>query len=239
MNNIKEFFITWIILLVLNQLFIYGGCFAPHCILAALPHTGIIAFLLTLFIFANKKDDDEESLFDKEYHGKKLDTKPKKNTQKKQTATDKPKEDDYTRHIGQQFEEKGDLVIYNRLIKGANKKVDLISISSKTKSINVIKCINQTQKPITIQDIKNISNELNNYKLDYLLLNVVSVGIRLRIYKPASEIKNILKESQANHFTVRKTLYISSIGSDVSEALIKIKPDIFRFGDMKIVVRSF
>jgi len=41
--NAKFFFITWGIVLLINQIFIFGGCLAPYCIVAALPHTGVIS----------------------------------------------------------------------------------------------------------------------------------------------------------------------------------------------------
>lgn len=41
-DNITNFFYAWGIVLIANQLFIFGGCFAPYCILAAIPHTLIL-----------------------------------------------------------------------------------------------------------------------------------------------------------------------------------------------------
>ena len=59
MNKIKEnaqdFFVIWAVLVVLNQLFIFHACFAPYCIMAALPHTGIIAG--AIIYFKNKEDN--------------------------------------------------------------------------------------------------------------------------------------------------------------------------------------
>jgi hypothetical protein len=52
-ENIQLFFIVWAVILVLNQIFIFGACFAPYCILAALPHTGIISFFLTIYLVKN------------------------------------------------------------------------------------------------------------------------------------------------------------------------------------------
>ncbi|MEA2019717.1 MAG: hypothetical protein U9N59_14850 [Campylobacterota bacterium] len=48
-DNLSYFFKAWGILLVLNQVVIFGACFAPYCIVAALPHTGVIAALITYF----------------------------------------------------------------------------------------------------------------------------------------------------------------------------------------------
>lgn len=61
MEKIKEyserFFIVWGAILFLNQLFLFHGCFYPNCLIAALPHTGIIAFLI--IIFTSEKVEDE------------------------------------------------------------------------------------------------------------------------------------------------------------------------------------
>lgn len=46
-DNLSFFLITWVIILVLNQVFIFGACFAPYCLAAALPHTGLIAGVIT------------------------------------------------------------------------------------------------------------------------------------------------------------------------------------------------
>lgn len=53
-ENLETFFITWGIVIILNQIFIFRACFAPYCILAALPHTGLIAGLIVYFM---KKDE--------------------------------------------------------------------------------------------------------------------------------------------------------------------------------------
>lgn len=65
-ENLQQFFIIWGFVLVLNQIFIFGACFAPYCLIAALPHTGVIAFFLTLYSL--KSEDVSEST--KEYEKK-------------------------------------------------------------------------------------------------------------------------------------------------------------------------
>jgi hypothetical protein len=45
-EKINAFFMVWGIVLVVNQVFIFHGCFSPSCLFTALPHTGIIAFFL-------------------------------------------------------------------------------------------------------------------------------------------------------------------------------------------------
>jgi len=59
-NNLQTFFTIWGIILVLNQVFIFGGCFAPYCLLAALPHTGIIAFFVSIYFIKDKKQSVRE-----------------------------------------------------------------------------------------------------------------------------------------------------------------------------------
>lgn len=55
-ENFKKFTTIWGIVLVINQVFIFGACFYPTCILAALPHTGIIAFFITLKLIKSEAD---------------------------------------------------------------------------------------------------------------------------------------------------------------------------------------
>ncbi len=55
-ENLQTFFIIWLILIVLNQIFIFGACFAPYCLIAALPHTGVIAGLIVFFM--NKEESN-------------------------------------------------------------------------------------------------------------------------------------------------------------------------------------
>jgi len=52
--NPKNFIVTWVIVITLNQLFIFGACFAPYCLIAALPHTFIISTIL-IYLFTNDR----------------------------------------------------------------------------------------------------------------------------------------------------------------------------------------
>lgn len=54
-ENLESFFITWGIILFLNQVVLFGGCFNPLCLIAALPHTGFIAFLIVIFFIYDEK----------------------------------------------------------------------------------------------------------------------------------------------------------------------------------------
>ena len=49
-KNFQTFLVTWVVILIANQLFIFGACFAPYCLIAGLPHTGVIAALVTYFM---------------------------------------------------------------------------------------------------------------------------------------------------------------------------------------------
>lgn len=48
-KNFQVFLLIWVIVLVANQLFFYRACFAPYCLISALPHTFVISALLTYF----------------------------------------------------------------------------------------------------------------------------------------------------------------------------------------------
>jgi len=50
-DNFKRFLIVWLVILLANQLFIFGACFAPYCLAAALPHTFALALLANYFVF--------------------------------------------------------------------------------------------------------------------------------------------------------------------------------------------
>jgi hypothetical protein len=52
-KNLKSLIITWLVIIVINQIFIFNICFAPHCIIAAIPHTFILAAIIT---YLDKKD---------------------------------------------------------------------------------------------------------------------------------------------------------------------------------------
>lgn len=58
-ENLQSFFVIWLVLIVLNQIFIFGACFAPYCLIAALPHTGVIAGLIVFFM--NKEENSLKS----------------------------------------------------------------------------------------------------------------------------------------------------------------------------------
>lgn len=55
-KNFQLFLVIWAVIIIGNQVFIFGACFAPYCILAALPHTGIISALLTFLWIKDTQD---------------------------------------------------------------------------------------------------------------------------------------------------------------------------------------
>jgi hypothetical protein len=48
----SNFLWLWGAILVANQVLIFNACFAKHCVLAALPHTGLLA---AFFFFGYRK----------------------------------------------------------------------------------------------------------------------------------------------------------------------------------------
>ncbi len=167
----------------------------------------------------NRKDEEETSTQEEDYL--------------------KQKGDAYERYIGKQFEAKGDVVIYNGLMRGyEDDGVDIISISMQTKSIHLVQCKNWTKKPMLLGDIENIYEKLNRFDLLRISKSENAVSKHLQMKRPTEEIKEALKVNK-KEFTLRKTLYASSdkvIDLAIGEKLTMIKRNIFRYEDMKIVV---
>ncbi len=61
-SNFQTFLVIWVVIIIVNQLFIFGGCFAPYCLIAALPHTSIIAALITYFMNESEKETTKHSV---------------------------------------------------------------------------------------------------------------------------------------------------------------------------------
>jgi hypothetical protein len=60
-KNFQVFLIVWAVLIIVNQLFIFGACFAPYCLVAALPHTLVISLLANHFIIFDKSSPQKKS----------------------------------------------------------------------------------------------------------------------------------------------------------------------------------
>jgi ribosomal protein S27AE len=60
-KNFQVFLVLWAVIIIANQLFIFGACFAPYCLIAALPHTLVISLLTNHFILLDKSNLQEKS----------------------------------------------------------------------------------------------------------------------------------------------------------------------------------
>ena len=236
--NAKFFFITWGIVLLVNQIFIFGGCFASYCIVAALPHTGVISAVIVYLNFQEEKEQiRKKDRFNEPQH-------PAKNEK-----ADPLKEmgDAYEKEIGKEFESKGDFVIYNGLISGvADGGVDLIVISPDSQSINLVQCKNWHKMKMEHHHISSVYDKLTNYasninySIGYIVVKYSYVALQKHLHykKELDEIANILKATK-NYTNIRKTLYISTdkvLDPDINQYIKMIKPNIFRYKDMKIVI---
>ena len=237
--NTKFFFITWGIVLLVNQIFIFGGCFASYCIVAALPHTGVISAVIVYLNFQEEKEQiRKKDRFNEPQH-------PAKNEK-----ADPLKEmgDAYEKEIGKAFECKGDFVIYNGLIRGFyDGGVDLIVISPNSQSINFVQCKNWQNMQMEYHHINSVYDKLNEYLFNINISGVLSIYFfkyskeiqkNLSYKKEYNEIANIFK-SAYKYSNIRKTLYISTdkvLDPDINQYIKMIKPNIFRYKDMKIVI---
>jgi len=147
------------------------------------------------------------------------------------------KGDKYEKHIGKHFEEKEGLVIYNGLIRRfEDKGVDLIYINSE--EIHLIQCKNWNNKILKEYHLKEIYNKLSNYDFDYKYLSPQEIQKYLQNYKNLEEIKYYLNVTPKK---IRKTLYISSdkvVDLEIGKYLTLIKPNIFKYKDLKIVLKD-
>ena len=253
-ENLGPFFVLWGIIILLNQFFLFHGCFNPACIVAALPHTGVIAFVLLPFLLKDEKTPKKERSYESpknpDAENRRLLEDKEEQYRSNSNKADPLKEmgDAYEKEIGKEFESKGDFVIYNGLIRGvADGGVDLIVISHDSQSINLVQCKNWHKMKMEYHHISGVYDKLTDYASNinyaamfgiYFIKYPVALQEHLHYKKGRDEIANILKAA-SNYPNIRKTLYIATeqiIDLDVGHHLTMIKPNIFRYKDMKIAI---
>ena len=60
-SNFQTFMVIWVVIIIVNQLFIFRGCFAPYCLIAALPHTSIISALFLYFYIESENNTNSHT----------------------------------------------------------------------------------------------------------------------------------------------------------------------------------
>jgi|SaaInlV_200m_DNA_4_1039719.scaffolds.fasta_scaffold11599_1 hypothetical protein len=159
----------------------------------------------------------------------------------RQTEPLKARGDGYELLIGRQFEQKGDLVIYNGFIRGYNDQgVDLIVISKRNRSVNLVQCKNWLRYEITVERVAEIYEKLCHYTPDYFTIPYEQIRYYSALPKTESEINEQVELSR--DYTIRKSLYISSdrvVNLELGEHLTMTGENIFRYQDMKMVVKGW
>jgi hypothetical protein len=152
----------------------------------------------------------------------------------------KAKGDSYEKYIGKEFEKKGDFVIYYGFIKGyEDRGVDIIVISEKNKTVNLVQCKNWERRVFSVEDIEKVYSKLKNYQPDFRILEPDDINYYLDNPRDRKTIFTILEYGISYKF--RKTLYIASdkvIDLKIGEYLTMMTPNIFKYKDLKIVVRG-
>jgi hypothetical protein len=152
----------------------------------------------------------------------------------------KARGDAYELFIGRQFELNGDLVIYNGFLRGyGDNGVDLVVISRRNRSVNLVQCKHWRRFAITVERVAKVYDKLSRYQPDYHDIDSESINFYLAIPRPAEEIRQWLDESR--RFIQRKTLYIAServVELTLGEHLTMTGENIFRYKDMKMVVKG-
>ena len=249
MQKIKTFLIIWIIILLVNQLAIFGACFTFKCILNAIPHTVAISIVIFYAFFDKQKNRKTKPKYQHENKKPTQKVKPKNNYKQdtRPKSINQKKGDAYEKFIGKKFEEKNHIVIYNGFIKGyEDKGIDIIVLSKEQKVINLVQCKNWTRKPMTLDDIKNIYHKLDVH-YDNLDLYYLSTS---EIYKHTQQANlNFLEFDDTLHdlrsnidtYTIRKTLYVASenvIDLEIGKHLTMMQKNIYRYLEMKIVIEG-
>ncbi len=194
LERIKAFFVTWFLILLLNQIFIFHTCFKPYCILAALPHTGIIAFIIMAIVARAEKEESKKR------------SKKKGKNFTKQTK----KRRKFKNFVKKSLEEKRGGTIID--IDSIKETVDLIHFDEKDRSINLIHCT-----PYKVADLVSMQASIERFDIEG------AVGTHI----------------DTNAHTVHKTLYLGAEKNKTIEQLYtleKIKSDIYRYNDLKIVL---
>jgi len=191
--------------------------------------------------FKNFEAENKEKTFEKEANSQNI----YKSTQKSIDPL-KAKGDAFEKYIGKKFEEKNEIVIYNGFIRGyEDAGVDIISICKDKKTINLIQCKNWTKKTLTLDYIIDIYTKLSSFNFDFRCSDKDIVCKYLQSKEVINKLNsaNILDDVYYNYnnYTIRKTLYISSdkvVDLNIGQELKMMKENIFRYKDMKIVIRS-
>ncbi len=159
----------------------------------------------------------------------------------RQTQPLKARGDGYELLIGRQFEQQGDLVIYNGFIRGyRDGGVDLLVISRRQRSLHLVQCKHWLRYAVTVERVAEIYDKLNRYQPDFADLSSAEINYYLAIPRPETEIQQWLAESRG--YTIRKSLYIASdrvVDLALGEHLTMVGENIFRYRDMKLVVQGF
>lgn len=213
---------------------------------------GIIASILDFFFQskktnppANKTTGKRARRFPNRYS--EYTPKTRQNTAKAHAPTNEPvdklkqKGDEYERYIGRKLECKGDLVIYNGFIKGwYDQGVDIVSISTANKSINLIQCKNWGSMRMTTDRLEAVFAKLSGYDFSCLEISATEIAKYHKEPMAAATIASTLamvKSSKAA-FVIRKTLYLSNdyvVELEVGRYLTMTAKNIFKYKDMKVV----
>lgn len=64
--NAKIFLTAWAVVVIANQLFIFGACFAPYCLIAAIPHTFVITAIGMYCYIKTNTNEEKRKLASKQ-----------------------------------------------------------------------------------------------------------------------------------------------------------------------------
>ena len=132
------------------------------------------------------------------------------------------------------------MVIYDRFIEWPDEKgIDIISISLSAKTINIVLC--EECNLHDIDQLKTFYTQLEKYSVTEMRKEVETIQKHLQIHKKEDAIKGVLRVVAKEKFDIRKTLYLNTdkaINLPNKKDLKKLKENIYRYKDMKIVLKK-
>jgi hypothetical protein len=102
--------------------------------------------------------------------------------------------------------------------------------------VNLVQCKYWKNKSLTVEDIESIYTKLNSYQPDFHKMDIDNINYYLEERKDKREILRLSEQSL--NYKTRKTLYIPVVDPAIRQYLTELEPNVFKYEDMKMVVKG-
>ena len=107
--------------------------------------------------------------------------------------------------------------------------------------IHLIQCKNWNTMRMTLAHLQEVYRKLDEYNFDCFNLSVETINKHQTAYKGNVRLTLVNTKNNLAKFTVRKTLYLASekvVDLEIGRYLTMMSPTIFKYKDMKIVMKE-